>query len=246
MRHVAFLSLILMLLAAGALAEERSADEVARRAIDILAGPAWEKGRYIAFTFNVDRDGKLAASYPQRWDRRTGDYRVSGKNRQGVPVEVIMNVNSRKGRALENGIPVTDPQKLADDLTFGYQRFKHDTFWLLMPLTMFDPGVRRTYEGERSDSCGHTWDLVKLAGAGDTPGDVYWVWVNRDTGMVDEWDMKVQGTKPEDRPVEVMFHDVRRVAGILLSTRREIRGAGQMVRFDELQILPDVPKRAFD
>ena len=250
MRHVAFSSLIFVLLAVVATAEEpapgRTADQVARRTIDILAGPDWEKARYVAFTFNVEREGKLAASYPQRWDRRTGDYRVSGKNRQGVPVEVIMNVNTRMGRALESGVPVTDPDKLAEDLTFGYQRFVHDTYWLLMPLTMFDSGVRRTYEGERTDSCGHTWDLVKLSGSDATPGDTYWAWVNRDTGIVDEWDMKLQTAKPDDRPVEVMFHDLRRINGVLLSTRREIRGAGQTVRLDDVQILPDVPKRAFE
>ena len=67
----------------------QTADDVARRAIDVLAGPAWEKARYFAFTFTVEREGKIVVSFPQRWDRYTGDYRVSGKDAKGDDFLVI-------------------------------------------------------------------------------------------------------------------------------------------------------------
>ena len=227
-----------------------SADEIARRSFDILGGTtAWEKARYLSFTFNLERDGKVAASYPQRLDRFSGDYRVSGRNQDGAAFEVIMNLRTMQGRATRNGSPVTDPAVLKDLLDVGYRRFINDTYWLLMPLKMFDPGVHRTNDGERTDSCGHTWDLVKLTfdqGVGLTPGDVYWPWINRDTGIVEEWDMKLQSMKPEDPPLQVMFRDYRRIAGLLISVRREVRGKNQIVRLDDVQILPDVPKGAFE
>src|SRR3712207_4337744 len=94
-------ALVLSLIAAATYGQ--TADDVARRAIDVLAGPAWDQARYFAFTFNVERDGKIAASWNQRWDRFTGDYRVSGKNRDGQDVVVVMNVNTRQGRAWRNG-----------------------------------------------------------------------------------------------------------------------------------------------
>src|SRR5215213_10999886 len=87
-----------------------TADSVARRAIDVLAGPAWDDARYIAFTFNVEREGKNVASWAQRWDRYTGDYRVSGKTRDGDDVAVSMNVNTKDGKAWKNGQPVADPK----------------------------------------------------------------------------------------------------------------------------------------
>jgi len=226
-----------------------SADDIARRSFDILGGTtAWEKARYLSFTFNVERDGKVTASYPQRLDRYSGDYRVSGKNQDGTPFEVIMNLKTMQGRANRSGSPVTDPAVLKELLDLGYRRFINDIYWLLMPLKMFDPGVHRTYDGERTDSCGHTWDLVKLTfdqGVGLTPGDVYWPWINRDTGIVEEWDMKLQSMKPEDPPLQVMFRDYRRIAGLLISVRREVRGKNQIVRLDDVQILADVPKGAF-
>lgn len=221
-----------------------TADDAARRAMDVLAGPAWEQARYFAFSFNVERDGKIAVSYPQRWDRFTGDYRVSGKNREGQDVDVIMNVNTKQGRAWKNGEEMTDPSEL---LTFGYRRFINDTYWLLMGFKAFDPGVTRTYDGEKTDACGRAHDVVKLSfdKVGLTPGDVYWMWVNKNTGLVDEWHMKLEGSKPEDAPSAVLFHDYRRFGGLLISTRREIKGRGQFIRLDDVTVASQVPVGAF-
>lgn len=242
MRRILF---ALLFLAAAASAQTTpNADDVAKRALDVLAGPAWEKARYIAFTFNVEREGKIAASYAQSWDRYTGDYRVSGKNRDGKDVLVIMNVNTKQGKAWVDGVAVPDPK---DQLTFGYRRFINDTYWLLMGFKTFDPGVSREYGGEKSDACGHTYDTVKLSfdKVGLTPGDVYWMWVNRDSGLVEQWHMKLEGSKPEDEPTPVIFHDYHRFGGLLISTRREIKGRGQFIRLDDITVAPEVPARAF-
>jgi hypothetical protein len=224
-----------------------TADDVARRAVEAQAGSAWEKARYFAFTFNVDRDGKIAASFPEKWDRATGDYHVSGKDQKGDALVIAMNVNTMKGRAWKNGVEATAAE-LPDLLLFGYRRYINDTYWLLMPLKMMDAGVHRTLDGERSDASGRKWDVVKLTfdqGVGLSPGDVYWAWVNRDTGIVEQWDMKLQGTKPDDPPVAVKFHEFRRVGNVLISTAREVVGKKQTVRLDDLVIANEVPKGAF-
>jgi hypothetical protein len=224
------------------------AEVVAQRAFDIQAGPAWEKARYFAFTFNLDRDGKRIATFPQRWDRTTGQYRVSGLDPQGKKFEVAMNVNTKQGKAWVEGAEVKG-EKLAEALAAGYRRYQNDTFWLLMPLKMLDPGVRRIATGSRDDACGHTWDLVRLTfepNVGFGPNDIYWAWINRDTGLVDYWDMKLTMTQVDEPPVTVTFRDYRRIGGLLISTRREIAAKKQMVRLDELQVLPEAPKGAFE
>ncbi len=224
------------------------ADELARRTIDNQGGQAWEKARFISFTFKLERSGQPAATFDQQWDRYTGDYRVSGKDPNGVPFVVVENVNTKAGHAWQNGVAVTDSTALQNLLTLGYRRFINDTYWLLMPLKMLDPGVHRNSLGERTDACGRKWDVVRVIfdqGLG-VPTDVYWAWINRDFGLVEEWDMKLQGSPADDPPVEVFFHDYRRVAGVLISTRREVKGKNQTVRLDDLKILPDVPKGAFE
>jgi len=242
-RRIAIKALFLSLLVSSAFGQP-TADSVSRRAIDVLAGPAWDDARYMAFTFNVEREGKIVASYAQRWDRFTGDYRVSGKNREGEDVAVVMNINTKQGKAWKNGQEVADPKDL---LTFGYRRFINDTYWLLMGFKTFDPGVTRTYEGERTDAAGRVHDVVRLsfANVGLTPGDVYWMWVNRDTGLVDEWHMRLEGSKPEDEPGVVLFRDYQRFSNLLISTRREIKGKNQFIRLDDITIAKEVPKGAF-
>ncbi|HEX2831856.1 MAG TPA: hypothetical protein VHW00_02515 [Thermoanaerobaculia bacterium] len=234
-----FLSLFVLAAAASA---QPAADDVAHRAIDVLAGPAWDEARYLAFTFNVEREGKIVASYAQRWDRFTGDYRVSGKSREGDDQLVIMNVNTKEGRAWKNGQEVPDPKEL---LAFGYRRFINDTYWLLMGFKTFDPGVTREYAGEKTEN-GQTYDVVKLSfkEVGLTPNDVYWMWVNRNTGLVEQWHMKLQGSKPEDEPSVVTFRDYRRFGGLLISTKREMKG-GTMIRLDDISVTKTVPSGAF-
>ena len=245
-----FFAIVLLIFGASAQAQQQatppSADAVAKRAFDVAAGPAWETARYFAFTFSVDRDGKTVASFPQRFDRVTGDYRVSGLDPQGKKFDVVMNVNTKAGKAWVEGTEVTG-DKLPPMLTLGFRRYQNDIFWLLMAFKMRDQGVTRIYAGSRDDACGHTWDIIQPSfPAGFSPNDQYSVWIDRDSGLIGSWDMKLAGSNPEEGPVTVMFRDYRRAGGLLISARRDIPSKKQTVRLEELQVLPEPPKGAFE
>jgi len=249
MRHAIrlILSFVLSIQGATSVAAEvdPSADDAARKAVGMMAGPAWEKARYFSFTFNAERDGKIAASFPQRWDRYTGDYRVSGKDKEGRDFDIIINTKTRAGRAWLAGVEVADPKEL---LERGYRRFINDTYWLLMPLKMLDPGVKRALEGSKREECGQTYDVVKLSfdsGVGLTSGDQYWAWVNRDSGIVDRWEMFLEGTPAGEKPSVVRFKKFERSGGLLISTRREIEGKTSAIRLDDLVVTSEVPANAF-
>ncbi len=242
-------AMVILLFAAVANGQQKvTAEDIARRAFDTAGGPAWEQARYFAFTFNLDTaDGKRTASFAQRWDRVTGDYRVSGLDPQGKKFEVTMNLGTGAGKAWLDGAPVSGV-KLTEMLALARRRFQNDTFWLLMPQKLMDPAIRRVYEGGREDACNHTYDILRLTfepGFGFGPNDVYWAWINRDTGLIEYWDMKLTAVRDE-QPVAVTFRDFRRAGGLLISTRREITSKKQTVRLDGLQVLSEVPKGAFD
>jgi len=233
--------------AAPAAPPDPAADGLAKRTIEAQGGAAWEKARYLSFTFVVERNGQTAASFPQQWDRVTGNYRVSGVDPKGVPFTVLLNAKSKIGRAWQNGVEVKDLAALKELLALGYRRYNNDIYWLLMPLKMLEPGVHRTSQGERADAAGHKWDVIRVTfdPSLEINYDV-WAWVNRESGLVDEWDMKPPGAAATVPAVEVFFHNFKRVAGVLISMRREVKGKNQTVRFDDLQILPETPKGAFE
>jgi hypothetical protein len=237
------------LVASGSLAQKTpSADDLAHRTVDLLGGGALERARYFSFTFKVEKNNKEVSSSPQQWDRVTGDYHVSARRPDGISFDATINVKTGAVRGTIEGRSVSSPDELKKLFQFAYERYINDTFWVLMPLMMLDPPFQRAYDGPRNDTCGHTWDLLKLTVAvqpGNPPAGTYWPWINRNTGMVEEWDMKPAGMSPDMHPIEVVFHDYRRVAGLLISLRREVRGPNQTVRFDDLLILPEPPKGAF-
>ncbi|HVT44994.1 MAG TPA: hypothetical protein VMT00_11430 [Thermoanaerobaculia bacterium] len=243
---LAFAAVVLCLGSSGpaAASDAAPAKEVAARAIGTMAGPAWDSARYLSFTFNVERDGKVVVSFPQSWDRETGRYKVSGKTNDGHQFVIVLDVNTRQGNVLVDG---EVPADSAAWLERGYRRFINDTYWLLMPLKMLDPGTHLEPAGARTDECGRTWDVVKLTfdeGIGLTPKDQYWPWVNRDTGLVDRWDMLLQGSKPGDEPSPVHFHRYERFGGLLLSTVR-VTQSGRILLGD-IVVSSSVPPGAFE
>jgi len=225
-----------------------SADDLGRVMFDNMAGDgALQRARYFSFTFTLVKDGKVVASFPQKWDRLTGDYFVSGRRADGLPFEATINVAKKSVHGSVEGRKLTNPEELKNLYRLAEARYVNDTLWLLMPLRIFDPGFYRANDGPRTDTCGHTWDLLKVTVEVEK-GKVtatYWPWINRDTHLVDEWDMKLESMPADSQPIEVVFHDYRRIAGLLISVRREVRGQNQTVRLDDLKILPDVPKDAF-
>jgi hypothetical protein len=60
-----------------------------------------------------------------------------------------------------------------------------------------DPGVHLKYDGEAREG-GEAYDKLALSfeSVGDTPGDHYWVYVNRKNHRVEKWAYVLQGTSP--------------------------------------------------
>ena len=113
------------------------------------AQSAWDKARQFRFDFVVEREGKPIARFSHAWDRYTGDYRVSGTDKTGAPFAVYFNVNT-KGRARRSS--TASPRRARRTtrmLKNAYGRFINDTYWLLAPWKIFDPGVHlRLRRGE--------------------------------------------------------------------------------------------------
>jgi hypothetical protein len=224
-------------------ASDARATAIADRVMDALGGKeAWDATRFLRFTFGSERDGKFMGR-THNWDKWTGRYRVEGDTRDGLRFVILMNLNTREGSAWLAGRQM-EGAELKAQLERGYGMWVNDTYWLLMPYKMRDPGVILSYAGEETDG-GAMYDKVKLTfeNVGLTPRDAYWVWVNRDTGLVDRWDYVLKGENVP--PTTWRWSSWKKYGGIMLSGERTNAADGHKIMLPDIAVLEGVPDPVF-
>jgi uncharacterized protein DUF6503 len=209
---------------------------VARRALEAMGGAqAFATLRTLKFDFVVERDGKEVARVHHVWDRWDGRYRIEGVNRDGKNFRTLFNVQQQgTGRSWLDGKEL-DGEALKKALERAYGRFINDTYWLLMPAKMQDPGVNLASEGE-SEKDGKTYDVVRLTfsdGVGLTPKDTYWAYVSKDSGLMERWEFVLTDQKAEDREA-FLWTDWQTVLGVRLAMAKTAAGGGTAIRFDHV------------
>jgi hypothetical protein len=146
----------------------------------------------------------------------------------------IFNLSDRKGIAFSDGVGETDPARVTEILTFGYERWVNDTYWVMMPFKLRDPGVRIRYARPERTPDGE-YDVLELSfvkGTGLTSEDRYWLHVNRVTRLIDRWEYVLTGRQPP--PQAVAWEAWSRVGPIRLSLQRRVSGRPQMIRFENV------------
>jgi hypothetical protein len=227
-------------LSTAALAQERDAraDAVGKEFLAALGGQsAWDKARQFRFDFVVMREGQPIARFSHVWDRYTGDYRVSGTDKTGAPFTVFFNVNTKAGQAYVNGKPLEGEANDAM-LKNAYGRFINDTYWLLAPWKIFDPGVHLAYDGEKPCPGGGTCDVLRLSfeNVGLTPKDKYWLWITRDGRKMVQWQYLLNGSTEE--PTTAQWKEWQNVGGIALSMDKPIAGKPAEIKFENVSVTP--------
>jgi len=178
-----------------------SANELITKGMGYLgASKLLAEARYLTFTRAVERNGQLEGPREHTWDRYEGDYVLKYSDRDGHAYRVFFNINTKQGVAIK------DDQRLegaeaAEVLEKAYALFINDTYWLLMPAKLKDPGVHVLFYGHgEEDQYGHKTDRFRLEfddGVGLTPGDEYDVEISS-AGEVLKWKYTLQdGTEGE-------------------------------------------------
>jgi len=217
---------------------------IADQVMEAVGGKAaWNATRYLRFDFAVEREGKTVVRRAHTWDKWTGRHRLEAKTKDGDPYVVVMNVNTKEGAAYVKGAPVegeTAKKLLAD----AYGAWINDTYWLLMPYKMRDPGVSLKLEGEAKEG-DTTYDKVLLtfANVGLTPNDRYWAYVNRGTHLMDKWEFVLQGQKPPAVPFA--WKNWQRHGKILLSTDKVNLRDGTRIFFPVLDVPTTIADAVF-
>jgi len=180
----------------------KDAETVASRLMEAHGSDAFASMPYLRFDFAVAGGGQTQVVSRNLWDRQNGVYRVETSSENG-PVVTLIDVDASSpgnvsGKVYRDGSEVTgdDGQKLVEQ---GYQRFINDTYWLLAPLKVMDPGVTRTYLPD-SSTAEHDVLHLTFGDVGLTPDDEYWLYVDAETGQLNRWAFRLQGMDDDAQP----------------------------------------------
>jgi hypothetical protein len=156
---------------------------------------------------------------------------------------VLMNLNTQEGDAWLKGAKLEGDQQ-KEFVKRGYGGWVNDTYWLLMPYKMKDPGVVLAYEGEDKSEQG-AWDKVALTfdNVGLTPKDKYWAFVNKSTGLVDRWEYVLKGGT--DPPTAWRWEGWKKFGTVMLAPERRNPKDGTRIFFPVLELPETIPDSAF-
>ncbi|MFQ5927967.1 MAG: DUF6503 family protein [Terriglobia bacterium] len=211
---------------------------------------AWARVRYLWFDWVVERGGQRVAAYRHLWDRYQGYYRVQGETREGKEFLALFNVQTRKGNAWVDGKKLAG-EELQKALQFAYGRYINDTYWLVQPMKLKDPGVHLGYAGTR-ELKGTQYDVVHVwfDPVGLTPGDHYWVFIHPKTKRIDRWAYFLESYKDRGEPrLEAAtawdWRDWQPLGGVWLA-RDKVRDDGSTrIWFPVLRVLETVEADVF-
>lgn len=228
----------LVVFAAPAAAADAEAKAVAERTLKAMGGAeAWEETRFLRFNFFGAR--------LHHWDRYTGRHRVEGTSREGVSYVVLHNINSREGEVYLDGA-LQSGESAASWLERAYGAWINDTYWLLMPYKLQDPGVNLRYDGEETID-GTLYDKLQLSfgEVGLTPGDRYWAYINRDSGLMDRWAYHLQDWEAEREPTRWTWSGWAPHGQIMLASKRTNLADGSERELGELAVFDSLPDAVF-
>ena len=120
------------------------------------------------------------------WDKWTGDVRVENPSAKQV---ILVNINSLKGKVFENGTLVKDEAKSKVLLEKAKNWWINDSYWLVMPWKLQDPGVNLVYVKTEQLPNGKTVDILQLtfSAVGVTPENKYWLYVDKENHLITQW-----------------------------------------------------------
>ena len=173
--------------------------QVADQVMKALGGKdKWDALPGLRWTFeSASGDTMLPGGRRHTWNKLTGWHRVEGKNRRGQSYVIVNSLDHpEQGKAWMDGTAI-EGDSLQKLLKRAKSLWTNDTYWMLMPYKLRDQGVHLKYDGVAKQG-GVTYDKLALSfeNVGETPGDRYWVFVNRANHRVEKWEFVLQSDQP--------------------------------------------------
>ncbi|MEO6168998.1 MAG: hypothetical protein ABIO46_11410 [Chitinophagales bacterium] len=190
-----FLSIIFLLLPSFLFSQNKTIDaravSISDSVIQMMGGKQnWDNVHFLRWNFFGRRT--------LYWDKWTGNVRIE------VPAKkllILTNINTKQGHVFRDNKELLQPDSIAYFMDRGYKIWANDSYWLIMPFKLKDPGVNVAYKSDAKDAEGTPCFLLELTfnNVGVTPDNKYNVYVDRKNYLVTQWDYfeKYSDEKPE-------------------------------------------------
>jgi hypothetical protein len=207
---VAFVALFFAAGASAAEEQDAKAQQLAHDVWKASGGENWPKITRLQFTFVVEQDGNERARVVHDWDVRKGTDHVKWKGKE-VTASLANPPQDEEGKA-------------------AYARWVNDSYWLLAPLKVLDPGVKLAHEGTKEID-GTACEVLRLSfdQVGLTPTDQYVLYIDPQTKLLRAWDFVADSGKVTSGTWE-KYEDF---AGLQLATEHKF--GGSMIRFVDVK-----------
>ncbi|WP_276498640.1 DUF6503 family protein [Pontibacter litorisediminis] len=167
---------LLLLPLACAQSPEEKAQRIAQKVIENMGGEkGWNDTRYLAWTFNDQY---------QVWDKQQHRFRWEMDS-----LVAIISTETKDGKVYVSGKELPAGEERQKLLEQAYALWINNSYWLVMPFKLLDPGVNLTYVGEEETMDGAPADVLEMTfeEVGLTPQNKYKVWVDKEQGLVTQW-----------------------------------------------------------
>jgi hypothetical protein len=184
----------------------------------------YDKTRFIKWTFFGSRT--------LTWDKYKSRVRIDFNKENST---YILNINEKTGLVLKNGIQLTHPDSLAKYLEEAKKIWINDSYWLVMPFKLNDPGLSIKYLGEGTSQSKQDSDILELSfhNVGVTPNNKYHIYIDKNTHLVNQWSFF--GNYTDEKPRFTMpWQDYKTYGKILLSGDRGERKLTDIAVFNKL------------
>ncbi|WP_439881085.1 hypothetical protein ACSX1A_18315 [Pontibacter sp. MBLB2868] len=155
---------------------DKKAAEVAHKVMKNMGGEkAWNDTRYLAWTFNDQY---------QIWDKHQNRFRWEQDS-----LVAIIDTQTKNGKVYVDGKELLNPEEKQKLLDKAYSLWINNSYWLVMPYKLQDPGVNLKYLGQETTMDGTKADVLEMTfeGVGLTPQNKYKLWIDKDKGLITQW-----------------------------------------------------------
>lgn len=215
-------------------ASDEKAVAIADQVMQAMGGrAAWDATRFIKWTFFGRRN--------LLWDKQEQRVRIEIPRENSV---YLIDLKEDSGKVRLGDIEPTMNDSLAQYVKRGKSIWINDSYWLVMPFKLKDSGVTLSYLKADTTQQGTPSDVLSLIfdGVGDTPQNMYYVYVDQEDHLVKQWDY-YSTAKDSTARFANPWLDYQKFGEIMLSGNR---GRGQLTNIGVLENIPDEAFTSFD